>query len=433
VRLRDILARAGLGGAPVVLVAMLAWNAGNLVFFVLAGRLIGPDEYGTLAALLAVTQIALVPAGALQVAVVRGEAVLREGEPRGSAYRSALAAARLWTPLAAVVLAGAAALGGWSASGPVGPLVLTVAVIVPMPFLFLALGELQSRHRFNAFSLAFSLIGVPRPILLLPLLIVLSGLLAGLTASALSMAAAAAVALWATRDRLRGARAPEHARRALRAAVGPLAIGLGAVALLTNLDIIVAELALPEEAAGRFAAVAVLGKAVILVPQAVSVAVLPRVAARRAAGVDTGPLLAGAVGLTLVGGAAAAGLAALLAEPVVRLTYGPDFVPSADLLAPMALVSTLLGVVVVLVNHHAGRGGDRFLLILAGVVLLQPLVFVALHGSAAQLVLADAIAYSACIVVHELVFGRGPDGIVRGLVRALRGLAGGRPPSRAAG
>ena len=97
-RLRDTLARAGLGGAPVVLVALVAWNAGNLVFFVVAGRLIGPDEYGTLAALLAVTQIALVPAGALQVAVVRGESALAGADAPGAVYRGAVSYTHLTLP-----------------------------------------------------------------------------------------------------------------------------------------------------------------------------------------------------------------------------------------------------------------------------------------------------------------------------------------------
>ncbi len=429
VRLRDTLARAGLGGAPVVLVALVAWNAGNLIFFVVAGRLIGPDEYGTLAALLAVTQIALVPAGALQVAVVRGESALAGADVPGAVYRSALRRAALWTPIGAVLLAGAVAAVGGAVGAPAGSLALTVAVIAPMPFLFLALGQLQSEHRFGVFSASFSLIGVPRPIVLLPLLVVLPGVIAGLLASALSMLAAAGLAVWGARDRLRGAVAPTAAWRAFRRALGPLALGLGAVAVLTNLDIVAAEIALPDSEAGRFAAIAVLGKAVILVPQAVSIAVLPRVAARRSEGGDTGPLLAAAVSLSLLGGLVAAGLAWLVAEPVVRLTYGPEFTSSADLLAPMALVSTLLGVIVVLVNHHAGRGADRFLYALAAVALAQPLLLLVLSGSATQLIIADAIAYTACIVVHELMFGRGADGIGRGMWRLV---TRGRPAAGAA-
>lgn len=397
---------------------MLAWNLGNLVFFVLAGRLIGPDEYGLLAALLAATMVALVPAGALQTGVVRAEAGLVLVDPAGAGaiYRHALTRAIVWVPCVTGALVVAGLVVGASSGAPTGPLVLTVAVVAPIPFLFLALGQLQAERRFNGFSASFSLIGVPRPILLLPLLVVLPGVYAGLTASAIAMASAALLALALTVPRLRRAgRPPADGRGAFSRSLAPLAVGLSGVALLANVDIVVAEVALPDGDAGRFAAVAVLGKAVVLLPQAVTVAVLPRVAARRAAGHETGPLLALAVLVTLVGGLIAAGIAWLVAGPFIRATFGGEFSAAADFLGPITLVSTLLGVIIVLVNHHAGRGGDPFLWVVGGLALLFPLLFVPFHSSGWELIGADAIGYAVVLIAHEVVYGRGPDGIVRGL------------------
>jgi hypothetical protein len=55
------------------------------------------------------------------------------------------------------------------------------------------------------------------------------------------------------------------------------------------------------------------------------------------------------------------------------------------------------------------------------VALLLPVLFGALHGSGGQLVLADAIVYVVALAVHEVIHGRGPDGLLRGLA-AMRGL-----------
>jgi O-antigen/teichoic acid export membrane protein len=208
--------------------------------------------------------------------------------------------------------------------------------------------------------------------------------------------------------------------RAFRRALGPLAVGLAGIAILTNLDVVVAKITLSDQAAGEFGAIAVLARSVVLVPQAVSIVLLPRVAARRAEGRDTGPLLAAAVGITLaVGGLATLG-AVLLEEPIVRLTYGPDYVEGATLLAPMAASSALLGAIIVLVNHHAGRAADGYIWAIGPIALLLPLLFVPLHASGAQLILADTIVYLTALVVHEVIHGRGPDGILRGLVIATR-------------
>ncbi len=414
---------AVLGGAPIVTAAMLAWNIGNFVFFFVAGRLIGPDEYGLLAALLAITIVATIPAAALPAAVVRAESDVVRAAPEaaGAIYRWALGWTAVVLPFIAGAAIGIAALVGALTEAPAGPLMLTVAAIAPIPLLFLSLGQLQAEHRFMGYSGALSLIGVPRAPFFLLLLPVMAGVYAGLLASAGAVVLAFAVAIALTWTSLRSrVPAPAGVKRAFVRSLPPVTVGLVGVALLAQADIVAAEVSLAGDTAGRFAAVAVLGKAVVLIPQGVSVAVLPRVAARKAAGQDTGPLLALAVTATVVGGLVATAVAAVIAKPLIELTYGSDFAASSDLLAPIALVSTLLGVLIVLTNHHAGRRGDRFLWVIGLMALALPLLFVALHGSATQLIVADAIAYSAILVVHELIYGRGPDGIVRGVYLLLR-------------
>ncbi len=140
-----------------------------------------------------------------------------------------------------------------------------------------------------------------------------------------------------------------------------------------------------------------------------------------AEGRDTRPLLA-AVGLTLlVRGVVTLG-AALFEEPIVRLTYGSEYGDGATLLAPLAAASTLLGAIIVLVNHHAGRTADGYIWAIGPIALLLPLLFVGLHGTGAQMILADTIIYVIALVVHEVIHGRGSDGILRGLVTAARGI-----------
>ena len=104
----------------------------------------------------------------------------------------------------------------------------------------------------------------------------------------------------------------------------------------------------------------------------------------------------------------------------MRLTYGAEYVEGATLLAPLTAASTLLGAIIVLVNHHAGRAADGYVWAIGPTGLLLGLLFIPLHGSGAQLILADTIAYVTALVIHEVIHGRGPDGILRGLVTAAR-------------
>jgi O-antigen/teichoic acid export membrane protein len=419
------------GGGAWVLISLGIWNLGNFIFFVAAGRLLGPDDYGLVAALLAATLVVMVPASAFQYAVAREEGtVLATGGPGlGATYRAMQRRMLVWVPLALLAIGAVVVVAGLAAGGPVGPMLATLLVVAPMIALYLSLGQLQAESRFRAFAVPVSMLGIPRPLALLALAALGMGVYAALVGSAVALLAAAAAGVWFTRARLRESGAADPARvRSAERALGPLAVGLAGIAVLTNLDVVVAKLALPDQEAGEYGAVSVLARSVVLVPQAVSIVLLPRIAARRAGGRDTGPLLGAAVGLTLAVGAVATLLAALLEEPIVRITYGEEYVDGAHLLAPLTGASTLLGAIIVLVNHHAGRSSDGYIWSVGLVALLLPVMFVPLHGSGGELILADVIVYIVALAVHEVIHGRGPDGILRGLLAPARGVRS-RPAS----
>lgn len=413
-----------------MLLALVAWNLGNFLFFLVAGRVLGPADYGLVAALLAATMVVMVPAGAFQYALAReeGAGAVAFAEARGAIYRKAYLRSLWMAPGALAVVAVAIILAGVVVDGlPTGPMLMTLLVVLPMAPLFLSLGQLQAERRFGALSVSIGLLGVPRPIAMGALAAVGGGVSAALGASALSVAVAALAAVALTAGRLGTARpAAEDAWRDFVHALLPLGVGLTGIALLTNLDVIVAKAVLDDQEAGEFGAISVLAKAIILVPQAASIVLLPRVAARRAGDRDTGPLLAAAMTMTLAVGGVASLVMVVIAEPVVRLTFGAEYAGGSDLLAPFMAASTLLGALIVLLNHHAGRRADAFVWAVAGVALAQPLIFLALHGNGAALVAADAITYALGIAVHEVIHGRGPDGILRG-IRALV-ARGGRAP-----
>jgi O-antigen/teichoic acid export membrane protein len=415
--------RAAVRGGALVMGALVVWNLGNYAFFLLAGRALGPSDYGLVAALLAGTLAIAVPAQALQFATARlvaappgGEAALADGIYDRAWWRCALV-----TPvLAAVACAAVVAAGLVDNDLPVGPLLFTVALIVPLGFFFLALGRLQGEERFEGFSLSFALWGAPRPIFLVILVALGLGVYGALGATGAALLMALAVAMLLTRAP-RAARTPSALEwRAFALPLLPVAVGLSGLGLLTNLDVIVARISLDPDAAGNFAAAATLGKAVFLVPQAVSFILLPRVAARTAAEGDTGMLVGFGVVVTLIVGGVASLALWWLAEPILRITYGSDFTVSGGLLGGYAAAATLIGALIVVIIHHVGRGADRFVWATAGIAVAQAALFVVLHGSPAAIIVADAIAGVAGLLLHELIFMRTGEAIVPGFLRAVK-------------
>jgi O-antigen/teichoic acid export membrane protein len=413
-----------MAGGPAVLTALVAWNVGNYAFFLIAGRVLGPDEFGLAAALLAVTVIVSVPGNALQYGVARSVAApvgVTEGVP-SAVYRRAWFAS-LWIAPAVGVLAAAGILIVLAVDrdAPVGPLLLTVAAVVPMAALFLSLGQLQGERRYRGYAITFSLWGLPRPVLLVPLAAAGLGVSAAVGATALSIAIAAGVGAALTAASLAGGPAPDPADwRVFTRSLPPVVVGLAGVACLTNLDVVAARLALSPDDAGYYGAEAVLGKAIIVIPQALAIVLLPRVAERRAAGGDTGRQLALASLVTIVVGGVTALLCIPLGETVTRIAFGEEYVPGAGLLAPLVASSTLLGLALLLVSHHTARSDHRFVWSVGGIVVLQVVLLSILNGSGGQIVAANAIAGAAVLVAHEAIHGREDDGLVRGLVRLAR-------------
>jgi O-antigen/teichoic acid export membrane protein len=410
-----------LGGSPAVLVGLVLWNAGNYVFFLLAGRLLGPEDYGVVAALLAVTLIVLVPSGALQVGFSRRVAELGT---EGRAIADALFRRTLrWTlglgAIVAVIAFGVAMLT--TRSVPPGPLALTALAIAPMGAFSLALGLLQGQHRFGAFAAGLAMLGAPRPIVFTVLALGASGVFAALGATAIAIVSATVLVIAMAFPRTgRDHPLPHSEWQTFRKRIGPVAVGLSGVAILLNVDVIVAKATLPGKTAGHFGAVAVLGKAVTLVPQAVSWVLLPRIATARANARPTGPLLGIGVISTLVAGVGTAIVAWVAGTPIVQLAFGDEYADGGPLLAPLVAVSTLTGLLMVLMNYQMGCGRDGFVWVIMSLAGLELALFAVLHGSTTTILWLEALVGCVGIVTYEALYARADGGICHSIVQTVR-------------
>ncbi len=158
--------------------------------------------------------------------------------------------------------------------------------------LFLSLGQLQGEGRYGPYAVTFALWGVPRPLFLIPLALLGLGVYAAVGATALAVGAAATWGAAVTLDRAsaRPGRPTRRTGRVFTRALPPVVVGLSSVAFLTNLDVVAAKLFLdahrrrllrrggrPRQGRDRRP------------PGRDRIVLLPRIAARRAQGGDTGP------------------------------------------------------------------------------------------------------------------------------------------------
>lgn len=405
-------------------VSLVVWAIGSYAYFLIAGRVVGPATYGLVSALIGVLTLISWPCTALQWSAARTLASApADRSDAMAAYRRALL--RSWVVAIGLGAAGVIAVviaHQFSDVVPTWALVATCVSAIPILPFFVAIGALQGESRYAGYGVSWALTGVLRAPAMFPFLAIAAG-----SATAVVLGSGVAVliglllAMWLTRDDLRVSRTPSRATwERFTSGLGATVVGLIGFASLVSLGVVVAKLRLPADDAGYYGAANTLGRAVLMIPQAVAIVLLPRVARRRSGDLPTGALLAIGAVATLAIGIAGAVFVEFLGVPLIGLTFGSAFEPAATLLPQILAASTLIGVLFILVNHHAARGDHRFAWALAVVAAVHLLLLVALGMSANAIIAIDAVAAALGVAVHEVIYRGTGDSLIRGLGALMR-------------
>lgn len=403
----------------------------NYAFLLAAGRILGSEDYGSLAALLGVLAVVLIPAGAIQMAVSREVSRLIAGghQDRADAFaRAVLRLALIGTlPLLGVALALAVPLANLLNIESTGVVALTEFAFVTALVFPAAMGVLQGSQRFHALAVLYVFPFVLRLALLA--LVATAGYRLGgaMLATVAATIAGTAVAAGLSFDSVRrGATLARPDLRPFLRYLAPVGVGLVGIALLTHVDILVVKARFSGDAAGAYAAASAFARVGFFLPATILTVLFPRTAARQARGEETEDILGRSLLATV---AFCAGLALFYAAAGVGLvatTFGPDFAEGGKVVAPFALAIGLFSVANVLVGYHLSRGETRYAWIVGGGVVAQVGVLASLPSDLHGVVWWNVAIGVALIAAHELVVGSSVRAIragfrhVRSATTALR-------------
>lgn len=331
-------------------VASLTANALAILFTVVFARVLGEEDYGSLAALTSWLLVLAVPGSALQVAAARDVAAGRYGSgPRLAAVtrrwlRPVMVAAVVVTIFSVLAREPLAQIAGveqpWAA-----------ALVLPGAAAWFGLcllrGVLQGDGAIGAVGWSIVAEAAGRVVCGVLLLTLGAGVAGAFAGTPLSFAVAAAVLALVLRRRT--TTGEEHATEHETAGLHLLAAGawsaiiaLTLLMTLQSLDVIVAKHQLPDDIAGSYTAAAVAAKVLIWVAIGLAVYVVPEASRRAARGAAPFGALARALGAI-----------ALLAVPVLliflvapdlllRAGFGVEYEDAAPALLPLGTAMTLL-------------------------------------------------------------------------------------------
>ena len=407
-RLRELIGwlrrSQGVRAGAFLAVSTLVLNGAAYLYNVACIRYLGPPGYGDVATMLALATIVALPLGSVQTVIAREIAQLSAPGTVGRILRLSFAIA---TGVACAVFAvGLGLLSTIQEELNIGSEATVAAGLSGIVFGVLAAvlyGFLQGGHRFHALGLSYAISGIARVTLVVPALLLGLGAAGALGVSAVAGAIAVLIAgialasIWRVHD-------ATPLPRIERWTVASTFIGSLAFASLTNADIVLASYFLGDEASGIYAAASLLGKAVLFLPSAVVIVLLPKAATRAATGRRSEGILLASAGVTLVLSLASAGLLALVPESLLTWAFGPAFRESTALLGWFGLAMTAAALVSVYLSVYLAERDSRFPMLVALAALAQVLLVSFWHPDPRSIVLVTLGCCSAILAIHELAF-----------------------------
>jgi glycosyltransferase involved in cell wall biosynthesis/O-antigen/teichoic acid export membrane protein len=408
--LRTQLAESETLKAAGMAAATLASNAIALLFTVLFARLLGADDYGSLAALVSTFLIIAVPGSALQVAIAREAALGSLGDADALGRTVAAWRRRLLTAGAAVTAA-AVLLRQPIADLVSVPHPWAAAAIAPTGVLWLLLsverGALQGVHAYR--PVAWSVVSEAGGRLLIGLVLVAGGL--GVTGAylgtPLSMLATALALAWVAARRL-GKPAPGQPVRRLAALIGdawPAVIALFLVAVLQNVDVILVKRQIGGAPAGAYAAAAVAAKAIVWVAIGIGLYLLPEATRAARAGLDPRPVLVRALAVVAAVAVPMLAVYAVAPKTVLRLAFGEQTVQASGALLVLGLAMTLLAVGYLCIQYMLALGRTSFLVALAIVAVAEVVLLAAARLDTLASFAGVVLALQAAAALPVLTLG----------------------------
>jgi len=379
-------------------------NVATYGFTVAAAHLLGPHEYGALAALMATLLVTSVLQLGLQATAARR--VAAEPEHRAEIEHEVLRVG--WfaaVGLGLLMLVLSPVLERVLRLDTLAAAVLVALTCVPVTLMGAQSGVLQGERRWPPLSLVFLALGIPRLVIGLGFMLwrpTQTAAMLGVAVAALAPAVVGWLALRQPgRQRREAVVEPGQRRHPARDVLGETAHNsqaLLAFLALSNTDVVVARHVLDSHQAGLYAAGLILVKAMLFLPQFVVVVAFPDLSTA------TGRHRALLKSLGLVGGLGLLGIAGILLLPGLALAFvgGSAYEEISGRLWLFAVLGTVLSMLQLLVYAVLARSGRRPVLLVwlafAAVVVLG-LQASTLTGLLTTVLVCDSALLAALLLI----------------------------------
>lgn len=401
--------------SSVIFAGSFVVNALNYVFTLVISRMLGVAEFGEVTALFSLMLIVSVPATALTMLMTR-EAAFRGAEGPGAVRalfvhlrKNALAASlALWAAFVCLV----PALAGFLRLEVVPLLIFSLLIPVALAS-SLQSGTLQGLQEFFLLAKQNALSAVLKLALSVALVYAgfsVAGVMLGLVAASL---ASWGYGYLATRKIFKRHAAPQaepFALGPLKALFMTILATTLLMALLSNIDVLLAKHYLSAEAAGEYGALSTIGKILVYGVGAFITVLLPLASAAEAGAKGGGRRILGlSLAAILAASAAAVGLFSLVPGLVLSALFGARYLGVAPHLGLFGIAMGCIALSTAFINYFVAARNTSFLYFLAAGIAAEVGLIALNHatlGAVTSMLAASSALLLALMVLNYLLFCR---------------------------
>lgn len=407
-RLKQAAAHPLAKGSAIVFAGTMVANVGAYLYHLVVGRILGPAQYGELAALLSLSYILNVFAIMLQTVVTRfvahHAAKGEYGDIRKLIVQLSMFLIAIGGLLVVALVFAAPVIATFlHIKDTIVVYFIFIGVVISMISIVLA-SVLQGLQRFTAGMIIANMMSVLR-------------LVAGALAAGFGVTVTIGAGLGAGIIALLLTLIPLHAiltTNQKSSGVSVLALfstslatflTILGISVMNSQDVVLVKHFLPEIASGWYGALSTMGKIIFFASSSIMYVLLPVVTERSAKGKHTQSIVYGSIGIV----AALSGVITLgfflLPTFALRLLYGSAFIAAAPYLGIFGIFSSLYTIAYTIVTALMGLGKTSAWLILIGAALLQDVLLFVFHQSITMVVWTN-ITVTAVLVAALLLYYR---------------------------
>lgn len=398
-KIKDLLRSKIASASAMLMISMTVVNAGNYVYNLIMGRWLGPSLFADLSLIVTLLLAVTFLTAPIQMTTARYSAIHTadgDGQALASTRRFIwFIALGLGLSLTAFFAILAPVLQGFFHTQSSLPFVIFGAAL---PFAMLQAverGILQGRTSFKILAISYQVEMWTRLFVSIGLVMLGLSVNGAVMGISLSFLFTWLVARSAVKDLAASETISKEKRMALLAFAAPVLVSQLGQILINNSDVILVKRFFEADEAGRYAALALIGRIVFFATWSVVTTMFPIVAQKQKMGEPHGHLLW--LSLGIVTGVSTPVVVLTLFAPnwVVGILFGKEYLAVAPLLWLYALATSLYAMANVVINYRLslGMGRETGFAIAAGFAQVLGIIF--FHGSLEQVVMVQVVVMAA--------------------------------------